>query len=44
MDWGTGAAIAAENGASEHQLMSIFGWMTVKEAERYTRAARRLSR
>lgn len=36
-----GAAIAAENGATEHQLMSIFGWETIKEAERYTRAARR---
>jgi integrase len=36
-----GAAIAAENGASEHQLMSIFGWRTIQEAERYTKAARR---
>ncbi|HRN87912.1 MAG TPA: tyrosine-type recombinase/integrase [Hyphomicrobium sp.] len=36
-----GAAIAAENGASEHQLMAIFGWQTIKEAERYTKAARR---
>jgi integrase len=36
-----GATIAAENGASEHQLMSIFGWATLKEAERYTKAARR---
>lgn len=36
-----GAAIAAENGASELQLMSIFGWKTIQEAERYTRAARR---
>jgi integrase len=36
-----GAAIAAENGATEHQLMSIFGWQTIKEAERYTKAARR---
>jgi integrase len=36
-----GASIAAENGASEHQLMSIFGWATLKEAERYTRAAPR---
>lgn len=34
----TGAAIAAENGATSHQLMSIFGWLTLKEAERYTRA------
>lgn len=22
-----------------HELMSIFGWLTLKEAERYTRAA-----
>ncbi len=36
-----GATIAAENGATTHQLMSIFGWLTVKEAERYTRAAER---
>jgi integrase len=34
-----GAVIAAENGATAHQLMSIFGWLTLKEAERYTRAA-----
>jgi len=34
-----GATIAAENGATAHQLMSIFGWLTLKEAERYTRAA-----
>lgn len=34
-----GAAMAAENGATAHQLMSIFGWLTLKEAERYTRAA-----
>ena len=36
-----GATIAAENGATEHQLMAIFGWATLKEAERYTKAARR---
>lgn len=36
-----GATIAAENGATAHQLMSIFGWLTLKEAERYTRAAER---
>ncbi|MFM1814090.1 MAG: hypothetical protein RLZ98_785 [Pseudomonadota bacterium] len=34
-----GARRAAENGATEHQLMAIFGWKTLKEAERYTRAA-----
>jgi integrase len=36
-----GAARAAENGATTHELMAIFGWQTVKEAERYTRAAQR---
>jgi integrase len=36
-----GATIAAENGASEHQLMSIFGSATLKETERYTKTARR---
>ena len=36
-----GAALAAENGATEHQLMAIFGWRTIQEAERYTKAARR---
>lgn len=35
-----GAAVAAENGATERQLMAIFGWSTMKEASRYTRAAR----
>lgn len=35
-----GAAMAAENGATERQLMAIFGWTTMKEASRYTRAAR----
>jgi integrase len=36
-----GAALAAENGASIHELMAIFGWLTMKEAERYTQSARR---
>jgi len=36
-----GAVTAAENGATTQQLMSIFGWKTVSEAERYTRAADR---
>lgn len=35
-----GAAPAAENGPTERQLMAIFGWPTMKEASRYTRAAR----
>jgi integrase len=34
-----GATIAAENGATEKQLMSVFGWQTSKEATLYTRAA-----
>ena len=37
------ATVAAENGATAHELMSIFGWLTLKEAERYTRAAERES-
>jgi integrase len=35
------ASIAAENGATTHQLMAIFGWTTVKQAEHYTRKANR---
>lgn len=34
-----GATIAADNGASSHTLMSIFGWSTIKQAELYTRSA-----
>jgi integrase len=34
-----GATIAANNGATAHQLMAIFGWETLKMAEQYTRAA-----
>jgi integrase len=36
-----GATTAAENGATAHQLMAIFGWLTLAEAERYTKAAER---
>jgi integrase len=36
-----GATIAAENGATAHQLMAIFGWDTLKQAEVYTKAANR---
>lgn len=36
-----GATRAAENGATDHQLMAIFGWKSIQEAERYTKAARR---
>ncbi len=35
-----GAALAAEKGATERQLMAIFGWSSLKEVTRYTRAAR----
>jgi site-specific recombinase XerD len=35
------ATIAAENGATTHQLMAIFGWRTLEKAERYTRVANR---
>jgi integrase len=34
-----GATMAANNGATSRQLMAIFGWDTLKEAERYTRQA-----
>jgi integrase len=34
-----GATIAANNGATAHQLMAIFGWDTIKEAEKYTAKA-----
>jgi integrase len=35
------ATVAAENGATAHELMSIFGWLSLKEAERYTPASER---
>lgn len=34
-----GATIAADNGATAHQLMAMFGWSTIKMAEHYTRKA-----
>jgi integrase len=34
-----GATMAANNGASAHQLMAIFGWSTLEMAQRYTRTA-----
>jgi len=34
-----GATIAANNGATAHQLMAIFGWETLRMEEAYTRAA-----
>ena len=36
-----GATIAAENGATEHQLMAIYGWESPKQAAIYTRKADR---
>ena len=33
-----GAVRAAENGATANELMAIFGWRDIKQAERYTRA------
>jgi hypothetical protein len=33
-----GATIAAENGATVHQLMAIYDWSTPNQAEVYTRA------
>jgi site-specific recombinase XerD len=35
------ATIAAENGATTRQLMAIFGWLNIKQAEHYTREAER---
>jgi integrase len=34
-----GAVIAANNGATAHQLLAIFGWSSLEMAELYTRAA-----
>lgn len=36
-----GATIAAEKGATAHQLMAIFGWKTLAQAELYTEKVRR---
>ena len=36
-----GATIAAERGATTHQLMAIFDWTTPAQAEVYTRSANR---
>jgi hypothetical protein len=33
------AAHAPENGTTAHQMMAMFGWLTMREAERYTREA-----
>lgn len=34
-----GATIAANNGATSHQLMAMFGWDLIRMAEQYTRRA-----
>jgi len=31
----------AEHGATAHEIMAVMGWTTLREAERYTRAANR---
>lgn len=36
-----GAERPAENGATAHALMAIFGWLSLKEAERYCQGAQR---
>lgn len=36
-----GASRAAENGATENQLMAIFGWTTMEQATLYTKKANR---
>jgi hypothetical protein len=35
-----GTTIAAENGATPYQLMAIFGWKTLEQAELYTKKVR----
>lgn len=35
------ATRAADDGAAAHEFMAIFGWIDIKEAEIYTRAADR---
>lgn len=35
------ATRCAENGATASELMAMFGWTALQEAERYTRAAER---
>jgi hypothetical protein len=36
-----GATIAAENGATDRQLMALFDWETASQANTYTAAANR---
>jgi integrase len=35
------AVRAAQNGATAHELMALFGWLSLAEAQRYTRAVDR---
>ena len=35
------ATRAAERGATTHEMMALFGWLDIKQAELYTRAANR---
>lgn len=35
------ASIAAKNGATESQLMAVFGWTSAKQASHYTKKANR---
>ena len=35
----TGATMLADRGATPHELMASFGWLTLKQAETYTKAA-----
>lgn len=35
------ATLRANLGATAHELMAWFGWLTIREAERYTRTAER---
>ena len=37
-----GATVASDNGATTHQLMAIYGWETLRQAELYTKAANRI--
>ena len=36
-----GATILADNGATDQELMAIYGWTTLRQAELYTRKANR---
>ncbi len=39
-----GAKIAAESGATSHQLMALYGWEKLEQAELYTRQANKTLR